>query len=125
MPYRTLEDYMASLEPWQVEIVARLRALLKQVEPPPIERIMSDQPVFDINGPCFYLTAFRDHVNFGVYQGAMVDDPAGLLEGTGKRMRHISIKSVSEITENLDAFTDLIYEAIRLNLEQGDPTRWD
>jgi hypothetical protein len=125
MPFNTVEDYIASLEPWQMEIVARLRALLKQVEPPALERIMWNQPVFDVNGHCFYIKAFKNHVNFGFFQGEALSDPQGLLHGSGKQMRHIPIKNAAEITENLDALTDMIYEAMRLNLEQGDPTRWE
>ena len=29
------------------------------------------------------------YVNVGFFHGAALDDPAGLLEGTGKRMRHV------------------------------------
>ncbi|HWM60978.1 MAG TPA: DUF1801 domain-containing protein, partial [Rhizomicrobium sp.] len=36
-----------------------------------------------------YVNAFRDHVNVGFFYGATLGDPAGLLEGTGKRMRHV------------------------------------
>ena len=125
MPFSTVEDYIASLEPWQMEIVARLRALLKQVEPPAIERIMWNQPVFDVNGHCFYIKAFKEHVNFGFFRGAALSDPKGLLHGSGEMMRHIPIKSAAEIAENLAVLNDMIYEAMRLNLEEGDSTLWD
>ena len=39
-----------------------------------------------------YVDAFRAHVNIGFYQGAALDDPAGLLEGGGKRMRHVKVR---------------------------------
>lgn len=38
-----------------------------------------------------YVNAFRDHVNVGFFRGAEIDDPAGLLEGTGKLMRHVKL----------------------------------
>jgi len=38
-----------------------------------------------------YVNAFTAHVNVGFFYGAMLDDPAGLLQGTGKRMRHLKI----------------------------------
>lgn len=31
-------------------------------------------------------------MNVGFYHGAALADPAGLLEGTGKRMRHVKLK---------------------------------
>src|SRR5579871_1623967 len=39
-----------------------------------------------------YLNAFRDHVNIGFFHGADLGDPAGLLEGTGRRMRHVKLR---------------------------------
>ena len=39
-----------------------------------------------------YVDAFRAHANIGFYQGASLDDPAGLLEGAGKRMRHVKVR---------------------------------
>lgn len=39
-----------------------------------------------------YVNAFKAHVNVGFYQGASLADPAGLLEGAGKRMRHVKVR---------------------------------
>ena len=38
-----------------------------------------------------YVNAYRDHVNVGFFLGALLDDPAHLLEGTGKRGRHVKL----------------------------------
>ena len=38
-----------------------------------------------------YVNAFKDHVNVGFFFGALLNDPAGLLEGTGKRGRHVKL----------------------------------
>jgi hypothetical protein len=38
-----------------------------------------------------YVNAFTAHVNVGFFRGADLDDPAGLLEGTGKFMRHVKV----------------------------------
>src|ERR1700677_4384903 len=39
-----------------------------------------------------YVNAFRDHVNVGFFRGAEIADPGGLLEGTGKFMRHVKLR---------------------------------
>jgi hypothetical protein len=39
-----------------------------------------------------YVNAFKAHVNVGFFRGAELADPAGLLEGTGKFMRHVKLK---------------------------------
>ena len=38
-----------------------------------------------------YVAVYRDHVNVGFFLGALLDDPARLLEGTGKRGRHVKL----------------------------------
>ena len=38
-----------------------------------------------------YVNAFKDHVNVGFFRGAEIPDPAGLLEGTGRFMRHVKL----------------------------------
>ncbi len=39
-----------------------------------------------------YVNAFSAHVNVGFFHGAALDDPAGLLEGDGKRLRHVKVR---------------------------------
>ena len=38
-----------------------------------------------------YVNAFKGHVNVGFFRGAEIADPEGLLEGTGKFMRHVTL----------------------------------
>src|SRR5215468_1012427 len=38
-----------------------------------------------------YVNAFKAHVNVGFFRGAEIADPEGLLEGTGKFMRHVKL----------------------------------
>src|SRR5688572_2624511 len=44
------------------------------------------------DAPFAYVGAFKAHVNVGFFHGARLPDPAGLLQGTGKRMRHVKIR---------------------------------
>src|SRR6476659_8995438 len=39
-----------------------------------------------------YVNAFKNHVNVGFFRGAEIADPEGLLEGTGKFMRHVKLQ---------------------------------
>jgi hypothetical protein len=41
--------------------------------------------------PFGYVGVFTTHVNVGFFQGATLSDPAGLLQGTGKFMRHVKL----------------------------------
>lgn len=47
--------------------------------------------------PFAYVGAFKDHVNVGFFNGARLDDPFELLEGTGKRMRHVKLRADVEV----------------------------
>lgn len=44
-----------------------------------------------------YVNAFKSHVNVGFFRGTEIDDPAGLLEGTGKYMRHVKLRPDSDV----------------------------
>lgn len=44
------------------------------------------------NAPFAYVNVFTSHVNLGFFYGADLLDTTGLLEGTGKRMRHIKLR---------------------------------
>ena len=44
-----------------------------------------------------YVNAFTNHVNVGFFLGALLHDPARLLEGTGRRGRHVKLRPGREI----------------------------
>ena len=46
-----------------------------------------------------YVGAFANHVNVGFFQGASLKDPAGLLQGSGKRMRHVKLRWGEPVNE--------------------------
>ena len=56
-----------------------------------------------------YVNVFNSHVNVGFFLGAELADPAHLLEGTGKFMRHAKLRPGDDIDES--ALTDLIETA--------------
>src|SRR6186713_774331 len=43
-----------------------------------------------------YVNAFKAHVNVGFFRGAEIADPEGILEGTGKFMRHVKLRPNSD-----------------------------
>lgn len=56
-----------------------------------------------------YVNAFSAHVNVGFFRGAELSDPSGLLEGTGKLMRHVKLRPERHV--NAAALTKLIETA--------------
>ena len=58
-----------------------------------------------------YVNAFTAHVNVGFFMGAKLADPAGLLQGSGKRMRHVKLRWGEPVAEA--ALNNLIAAAYR------------
>jgi hypothetical protein len=74
------------------------------------------------DAPFGYVNAFSAHVNVGFFYGAALDDPAGLLQGTGKRMRHVKLHWGQPVnTAALNALIVTAYRDIRARLQfKGD-----
>jgi hypothetical protein len=63
------------------------------------------------------IDAFIAHAAVGFFCGAMLDDPAGLLEGAGKRMRHVKLRWKQAVDEAaLGALIEAAYRDIRVRL---------
>jgi hypothetical protein len=72
------------------------------------------------NVPFAYVNVFAAHANVGFFQGAALPDPAHLLQGAGKFMRHVKLKP--ETTPDTSALTKLIetaYADMKARIENG------
>ena len=49
-----------------------------------------------MKGEIVYLKPLPARVNVGFFHGAKLPDPAGLLEGTGKSLRHVKVSSIAD-----------------------------
>ncbi len=47
-----------------------------------------------------YVAAFAGHVNVGFFRGAELPDPAGLLVGKGKSMRHVKLEPARDVDDS-------------------------
>jgi hypothetical protein len=66
-----------------------------------------------------YVNAFEDHVNVGLFFGALLKDPARLLEGTGRRGRHVKLRPGHEVdSAALAQLVDAAYVDIRARLRK-------
>lgn len=70
------------------------------------------------DAPFGYVNVFKAHVNVGFFCGAELEDPSGLLEGSGKRMRHVKVKPGDDLNVTaLSALIDSAYADITSRLE--------
>ena len=84
-------------------LARRLREIILDVDPESVEvvRLGERAATYGV-GPkkmsegYVYILPYKNWVNLGFYKGADLPDPAGLLEGSGKILRHIKVRSVED-----------------------------
>ena len=70
--------------------------------------------------PFGYVNAFTSHVNVGFFHGAALPDPARLLQGTGKFMRHVKLRpGTATDAAALGRLIDAAYSDIKARVEHG------
>lgn len=70
--------------------------------------------------PFAYVNVFTSHVNVGFFQGASLPDPARLLQGSGKFMRHVKLKPVTPSDDAaIDQLIKFAYADIKSRIENG------
>ncbi len=75
-----------------------------------LELLHDGHPTACVGDAAFaYVNAFKAHVNVGFFRGAEIADPERLLEGTGKFMRHVKLRSERDV--NATALMKLIETA--------------
>jgi hypothetical protein len=117
----TIDEYVRGLEGWKADVAQRLVDLVKQAVPEASASIKWSQPVFELGGPFCYIKPAKNHVNLGFWWGVKMDDPEGLLQGTGEKMRHIKINGLDDVKpEKLIIY---IKQSAALNQQLGNPTR--
>jgi hypothetical protein len=66
-----------------------------------------------------YVNAFKAHVNVGFFLGAEIADPQGLLEGTGRFMRHVKLGPGRDVDEKaLKKLIETAYTGIQRRLDR-------
>ena len=82
------------------------------------EILHDDMPTACVGDVAFaYVNAFKAHVNVGFFHGASLKDPAHLLEGSGKRMRHVKLRWGEAVDEAaLSALIAAAYADLRARL---------
>jgi len=72
------------------------------------------------DAPFGYVNVFRSHVNVGFFHGAALPDPARLLQGAGKFMRHVKLSpGTTTNTAALRRLIEAAYSDITWRVETG------
>jgi hypothetical protein len=72
------------------------------------------------DAPFGYVNAFTSHVNLGFFYGSALPDPARLLQGTGKFMRHVKLRpGTATNAASLSLLIETAYSDIKARVEKG------
>ena len=116
LEHNTTETWMAGLEPPLRPIANTLDRTLRDTEPELTISIKWGNPVYEKQGLVCYLAATEAYVSLGFFNGAALTDPEEILEGKGKKLRHIKVRERRHIDgEQISAW---VREAVTLNLRR-------
>jgi hypothetical protein len=111
-----IDDYVARSAAELRPLAESLRRLVRKAVPKSQEAVNPWRiPTFDFHGPLCFMMIGKYHITFGFPRGAWLKDSAGLLEGTGKNLRHVKVKDASQI--NAAGLRELLQESAGLNRE--------
>jgi hypothetical protein len=114
-----------AVEAWLASRAPELRAIARQwfermrMRGDDVREVMHDGcPTACVEDAAFgYVGVFRAHVDVGFFRGAELEDPKKLLEGTGKRMRHVKVRPGDPLdSAALEALIDAAYADIKRRL---------
>lgn len=113
-----IAQVLAGHTPQVLALVDSLRQLIRAAGP---ELVEEGKPgwrniTYKKTGVICAISPHKVYVNLHFYQGTRLPDPAGLLEGGGKALRHVKIRRPEDI--RVAALTGLVQAALRLD----DPT---
>jgi hypothetical protein len=89
-------DYIANAGN-QKEIMEAIRQLIYESVPDVVEEFKWGRPVFKVSKDFTYLKSAKAYVTLGFFNFHKLEDSQNLLQGTGKDMRHIKLKSIADI----------------------------
>jgi len=117
----TFEDILHQSTPEMQALARSLRALILAVVPDAVEllstrdrtAVYGRDPLLRDRDQLVYIALPKGWVRLGFYYGGELPDPEGLLEGAGKRLRHIKVRSEAELQR------PGVRELVRLALLRG------
>jgi hypothetical protein len=95
----TPESFLSTYSPPVQEIARKARALVLSVFPNAVEQVDIPGKLLGYGTDTTYqgtvcvIMPYKEHVNLGFARGTSLPDPSGLLEGTGKRARHVKLRN--------------------------------
>jgi hypothetical protein len=98
-----LQEFLDGYKPEAAELALKLRDLVFEIDPHVVEQIDLPAHLLAYGYAKTYthlmcvIILYKDYINLGFPRGVDLPDPEGLLEGTGKKARHVKIRDLEQI----------------------------
>jgi hypothetical protein len=114
-----IDARIQELADWRGEMLARLRALIKQADPEVVEEWKWETPVWSRDGIICTGETYKKVVKMTFAKGAFLDDPSGLFNSSleGRVRRAIDFREGDKVNEK--ALKTLIRAAVGLNTSKA------
>jgi hypothetical protein len=113
-----VQEFLKAYSPVVQEIATQVRELVVKLLPDAHEKVYTGwktigySPTGGMKDAICSIGPHTKHVNIVFFRGTELDDPEQLLEGTGKKGRHVKIRSVEDAKSK--ALEQLIINAVKL-----------
>lgn len=95
-------EYIDNAPQEQKEIMNSVREIIHQILPSVIEEFKWGRPIFKSSKDFAYFKINKNYLTIGFTKDIeKLNDPNKILEGTGKTMRHLKLKDLSEVDNSL------------------------
>jgi hypothetical protein len=98
-----VERFLSSLPPQVQEIARTLRERIRETVPSAVEQRHGGWKVIgyswdgSMTSSICAIAPHSKHVNLQFFRGTELDDPDGLLSGTGRRARHVKLQKATDV----------------------------
>jgi hypothetical protein len=108
-----VDEYLQDFDPRMGEMALRLRKLILELVPEADEVIKWKNLFYEKNGSFCAILIHKSHLNLEFTRGRELRERGHALEGTGKNMRHIKIRTPADLDS--ESLKDLIQGSVELN----------
>ena len=99
----TSEEFLSRHTPGVVKLAQRTREIIREVDADAVETVNPGRGNLSYGSGAkmgewyCYIAPFKSYMNLGFLRGTELPDPDGLLEGTGKLLRHVKIRRIEDV----------------------------
>lgn len=98
---QAVNEYMASSNAEQQAIMETIITLMRKEVPDATAQIKWGRPVFSKGKDFAYVKTAKTYLSLGFFNAGRISTQRELLEGTGKDMRHIKLRTAADVDSRL------------------------